>query len=51
MPSEEFRTYFDRKTGTVVSVEATMLSSLEDGEEEDLDDLPEWQKKEYEVAK
>ena len=51
MPSEEFRTYFDRKTGAVVSVEETMLSSLEDGEEEDLDDLAEWQKEEYEVAK
>lgn len=51
MPSEEFRTYFDRKTGAVVSVEETMLSSLEAGEEEDLDDLAEWQKEEYEVAK
>ena len=51
MPSEEFRTYFDRKTGAVVSVEATLLSSLEDGEEEDLDDLAEWQKEEYEIAK
>jgi hypothetical protein len=51
MPSEEFRHYFDRKTGAVVSVEETMLSSLEDGEEEDLDDLAEWQKEEYEVAK
>ena len=51
MPSEEFRTYFDRKTGAVVSVEETMLSSLEDGEEEDLDDLAEWRKEEYEVAK
>jgi hypothetical protein len=51
MPSEEFRTYFDRKTGAVVSVEETLLSSLEDGGEEDLDDLAEWQKEEYEVAK
>jgi hypothetical protein len=51
MPSEEFRTYFDRKTGAVVSVEESMLSRLEDGEEEDLDDLAEWQKEEYEVAK
>jgi len=51
MPSEEFRTYFDRQTGAVVSVEETMLSNLEDGEEEDLGDLAEWQKEEYEVAK
>lgn len=51
LPSEEYRTYIDRKTGAVVSVEETMLSQLEDGEEEDLGDLPEWQKQEYEVAK
>jgi hypothetical protein len=51
MPPEEFRTYFDRKTGAVVLVEETMLSSLEDGEEEDPDDLADWRKEEYEVAK
>jgi len=51
MSSEEFCTYFDRKTGAIVSVEETMLSRLEDGEEKDLDDLPEWQKEEYEIAK
>jgi hypothetical protein len=51
MPLEEYRTYFDRKTGTLVSIEGSMLSSLEEGEEEDPDDLAEWQKKEYEVAK
>jgi hypothetical protein len=50
-PTEEFRTYFDRKTGMVVSVEDWMISSLEDGEEEDPDDLPDWQKKEYETAR
>jgi hypothetical protein len=51
MSSEELRTYFDRKTGTFVSVEETMLSRLEDGEKEDLDDLAEWQHEEYKVAK
>jgi hypothetical protein len=51
MTSEESRTYFDRKTGAVVLVEETMLSRLEDGEEEDLGDLAEWRKEEYEVAK
>jgi hypothetical protein len=51
MPSEEFRTYFDRKTGAVVSVEEMMLSSLENGEEEDPDDLSDWQMEEYEIAK
>lgn len=46
MPSEGFRTYFDRKTSAVVSVEETILSSLEDGEEEeDLDDLRNGKKK------
>ena len=43
MPSDVYRTYFDRKTGAVVSVEETMISSLEDGEEEDPDDLADWQ--------
>jgi hypothetical protein len=51
MPMEEFRTYFDRKTATLVSVEETMLSQLEDGEEADPDDLAEWRKDEYEAAR
>jgi len=51
MPSEEYCTYFDRKMGALVSVETAMLSRIEEGEEEDLDDLAEWQKEEYEVAK
>ena len=51
MPSEEFCTYFDRKRGACVSVEESMLSLLEGGEEEALDVLAEWEKEEYEVAK
>jgi hypothetical protein len=51
MPSEESRAYFDRKTNALVFVEETMLSSLEDGEEEGLDDLADWQVKEHEIAK
>jgi hypothetical protein len=51
MPTEEFRTYFDRKTGTLVSVESIMLSSLEDGEEENPDDFSDWLKEEYETAR
>jgi len=51
MPSEEFCSYLDRKTGAVVLVEESMLSHLKNGEEEDLDDFAEWQKQEYEVAK
>jgi hypothetical protein len=50
MPVEEYQAYFDRKTGMVVSVEAWMISTLEDGEDEDPDDLADWQKKEYETA-
>jgi hypothetical protein len=51
MPSEEFRTYFDRNTGAVVLVEETMLSRLENGEDEDLGDLAEWETEEYKIAK
>jgi hypothetical protein len=51
MPTEEFRTYFDRKTGALVSVEDRMLSGLEDGEAEDTDDFADWQKEEYETAR
>ena len=51
MPLEEFRTYFDRRTGDFVSVEETMLSQLEDGGEADPDDLAEWRKEEYEIAR
>jgi hypothetical protein len=51
MPSEEFRTYFDLKRGACVSIEESMLSCLEEGEEEDPDDLSEWRKEEYEIAK
>ena len=51
MPSEIYCTYFDRKTSALVSVEERILSSLEDGEEEDLDDLADWQEAEYEIAK
>ena len=50
MPSEEFRTYFDRKTSTLVSVEGIMLSGLEEGEVEDPDDLADWQKEEFETS-
>jgi hypothetical protein len=51
MPLEEYRTYYDRQTGALVSVEEAMLSKLEDGEELDPDDLAEWRKEEYETAR
>jgi hypothetical protein len=46
-----YYSYFDRKSGAIVMVEQWMISNLEEGEEEDLSDLAEWQQKEYEIAK
>jgi hypothetical protein len=37
----EYETYFDRNTNKIVSVESTMLSSVEEGDEEFLEDLDE----------
>jgi len=51
MPSEDFCHYFDRKTGAVVTVEDALLSSLEDGAEEDSGDFEGWDREEYEAAK
>jgi catechol 2,3-dioxygenase-like lactoylglutathione lyase family enzyme len=35
----------------VVSVELSILSTLEEGDEEDLDDVPDWQQNEVEIAR
>jgi hypothetical protein len=51
MESEEFNCYFDRKTGQTVALWSNILRALEDGDEEALEDLPEWQKKEVEIAR
>ena len=43
--SVERRTYFDRHTGRIVTVADTFLTAVEEGEEEALRSLPDWQKK------
>jgi hypothetical protein len=49
--TEEYRTYFDRDTGRTVAVESTVLSAVEEGDEEDLADLVEEGNEELEIAK
>ena len=43
--------YFDRQTGRVVSVDRDVMSGVEEGDEERLDGLPDWQKDEVEIAR
>jgi hypothetical protein len=49
--SEEIETYFDRHTGLIVRVEGTVLSAVKEGDDEELTDLPDWQKEEVETAR
>jgi len=42
--------YFDRQTGRVVSVDRDVMSGVEEGDEEQLQGLPDWQKEEVEIA-
>jgi hypothetical protein len=42
--------YFDRQTGQLVSVDREVMSGVEEGDEELLDRLPDWQKEEVEIA-
>ncbi len=51
MDTEEYRSHFDRKTARMVTVESWIISALEEGEEEELQDLPEWQKEELDIAR
>ena len=48
---EEYVTRFDRQTGQMVSVDRHILSAFEEGHEEDLGDVPEWQEPELEIAR
>jgi hypothetical protein len=48
--SVDRRTYFDRHTGRIVSVEDSILSAVEEGEDEALRSLTGWQKEEVETA-
>ena len=44
-------TLFDRQTGRVVSVDRDVMNGVEEGDEERLDGLPDWQKDEVEIAR
>ncbi len=49
--SEEMVTRFDRETRRPVHVERHIVSAFEEGEEDELGDLADWQKEELEIAK
>ena len=49
--SVERRTYFDRHTGRIVSVADRILSAVEEGEEEALTSMPDWEQEEVETAR
>ena len=49
--SEFSSRYFDRKTGLVVTVEKSLLQALENDDEAALEDLPEWEKEDIELAR
>ena len=51
MESPEYCTRFDRHTGQIVSVDHSILSAVEEGRADSLTDLPDWQKKEVELAR
>jgi hypothetical protein len=51
MDDPEHVTRFDRHTGQIVSVEHSILSAVEEGKADSLTDLPDWQKKEVELAR
>jgi len=42
---------FDRQMGHVVSVDRDVMNGVEEGDEERLDGLPDWQKDEVEIAR
>ncbi len=48
---EESVTRVDLQNGCVVTVDRTVLSAAEEGDEEALKELPEWEKKEVEIAR
>jgi len=49
--SDEHRAWVDLQNGCVVSVDQSLLSALEEGEDEALTDLPAWQQPELENAR
>ena len=48
---EETRTFVDLEDGCVVTVQKSVLSDVEKGDEEALSDVPDWQKDEVEIAR
>src|SRR5438270_8568043 len=48
---EETRTFVDLENGCVVMVQRSVLSGAEEGDEEALIDVPDWQKDEVEIAR
>src|SRR5437773_7606933 len=48
---EETRTFVDLENGGVVMVQRSVLSDVEEGDEEALGDVPDWQKDEVEIAR
>ncbi len=51
LPTEEHDVYFDRETGRIVWIENDILEAAEDGDEEGLSDLRDWQKEDAELAR
>lgn len=51
VPSEETSVRFDRQTGKLVWVEEHILRAIEEGDEQRLADVPDWQKEEVELAR
>jgi len=49
--SEDWVNRVDLQNGCIVTVEESLLNSLEEGEGEALQDLPDWQKEEIEIAR
>ena len=49
--SDERATRVDLQNGRLVTVDQSLLNALEEGSEEVLSDLPDWQKEEVEVAR
>jgi len=49
--SPEHVTRFDRETGRMVTVERWVLSALEEGQDDRVADVPQWQREEVEIAR
>ena len=49
--SEAHVTRLDLQNGCLVRVESSLISALEEGDEESLSDVPDWQKEELEIAR